>query len=89
MTGKIFRNFVLVCFCVFAVSVGLFIGVLRSSFADNLTDELIQQTELLGDGLEYAGPGYLEQVSLPNRVTWVDADGTVLYDVIKKYTNAK
>jgi len=80
MTGKIFRNFVLVCFCVFAVSVGLFIGVLRSSFADNLTDELIQQTELLGDGLEYAGPGYLEQVSLPNRVTWVDADGTVLYD---------
>jgi len=80
MTGKIFRNFMLVCFCVFAVSVGLFIGVLHGSFAENLTDELIQQTELVGDGLEYAGAGYLEQVTLPNRVTWVDRDGTVLYD---------
>ena len=80
MTGRIFRNFVLICFCVFAVSVGLFIGVLYRNFSDNLDAELIQQTELLGDGLEYAGVGYLETISLPNRVTWVDAQGTVLYD---------
>ncbi len=80
MTGKIFRNFVLVCFCVFAVSVGLFIGVLYGSFADHLTVELVQQTELIGDGVEYAGAGYLERVALPNRVTWVDRDGSVLFD---------
>ena len=80
MTGKIFRNFVLICFSVFAVSVGLFTGVLYSNFADKLTAELVQQTELLGDGLEYAGAGYLEKINLPNRVTWVDTDGTVLYD---------
>ena len=80
MTGKIFRNFVLICFSVFAVAVGLFIGVLYGRFADNLDGELVQQTELLGDGLEYAGVGYLEKISLPNRVTWVDARGAVLYD---------
>ena len=80
MTGKIFRNFVLVCFCVFAVSVGLFIGVLYSSFSNDLNAELVQQTELLGTGVEYGGMAYLERVSLPNRVTWVDARGRVLYD---------
>lgn len=80
MTGKIFRNFVFVCFCVFLVSVGLFMGVLHGSFAENLTAELEQQTELVADGVEYAGAGYLEQVVLPNRVTWVDGDGTVLFD---------
>ena len=80
MTGKIFRNFVLICFSVFAVSVGLFIGVLYGNFSDTLDAELVQQTELLGDGVEYGGIGYLEKINLPNRVTWVDAQGTVLYD---------
>ena len=78
MTGKIFRNFVLICFSVFAVAIGLFTGVLYGRFADDLDAELVRQTKLLGDGLEYAGVGYLEKIDLPNRVTWVDAQGTVL-----------
>lgn len=80
MTGKIFRNFMLVCACVFLVSVGLFMGILYDRFADSLTGELVQQTGLIAEGVEVAGPEYLEQVILPNRVTWVHPDGTVLFD---------
>ena len=80
MTGKIFRNFVLVCTCVFLVCVGLFMFVLYGNFADNLSAELEQQTRLIANGVEYMGTEYLEQMALPNRVTWVDTDGSVLFD---------
>lgn len=80
MTGKIFRNFVLVCTCVFLVCVGLFMFVLYGNFADNLSAELEQQTRLIANGVEYMGAEYLEQMTMPNRVTWVDTDGSVLFD---------
>ena len=80
MTGKIFRNFLLISFSAVAVSAVLFIGILYGNFVDALDADLVQQTELLGDGLEYGGLGYLEKISLPSRVTWVDEEGTVLYD---------
>ena len=80
MTGKIFRNFVLVCTSVFLVCVGLFMFVLYGNFVDNLSVGLEQQTGLIASGVECMGAEYLEQISLSNRVTWVDTDGSVLFD---------
>ena len=80
MTGKIFRNFVFVSLSVFFVSAALVLWALYGSFSASLTAELVQQTDLIAAGVEYAGQDYLEQIAVENRVTLVGPDGTVLFD---------
>ena len=80
MTAKIFRNSMVVGLSVFLLSVALFMGVLYQYFGTQLTRELESEAVLVARGVESMGMDYLEDLNLTNRVTWVDTDGTVLYD---------
>ena len=80
MTAKIFRNSMAVGISVFLLSVALFMGVLYQYFGGQLTDELENEAWLVARGVELQGMEYLEGLNSSSRITWVDRDGTVLYD---------
>ena len=80
MTKKIFRNCLAVGIWVFLLSVALFMGMLYQYFSERLTTELENETALVAQGVETMGMDYLEGLRASNRITWVDQDGTVLYD---------
>ena len=80
MTKKIFRNCLAVGIWVFLLSVALFMGMLYQYFTDRLADELETETWLVAQGVETMGMDYLNGLHSTNRITWVDRDGTVLYD---------
>ena len=82
MTGKLFRNFLLVGIWVFLLSVALFMGMLYQYFTDQITRELVTEVQLVAQGVEETGMDYLSAVETDNRITWVDGDGTVLYDSV-------
>ncbi len=82
MTAKIFRNSMAVGISVFLLSVALFMGVLYQYFGDQLTQELETEAVLVARGVETLGQEYLEGLTTSSRVTWVAADGTVLYDSV-------
>lgn len=80
MTKKIFRNCLAVGIWVFLLSVALFMGMLYQYFTGRLTTELENEAALVAQGVETMGMDYLEGLRASNRITWVDQDGTVLYD---------
>ncbi|MGE4277603.1 MAG: ATP-binding protein [Lawsonibacter sp.] len=82
MTAKIFRNSMAVGISVFLLSVALFLGVLYQYFGNQLIHELENQARLVAAGVEAKGMDYLQGVDSTSRITWVDKDGTVLYDSI-------
>ena len=81
MKKRIFRSILAVAVTVLAASLVLTVGVLHGYFQDRILAELIRSTAYIAQGVEEGGLSYLES-GLPrdSRVTWVAADGTVLYD---------
>lgn len=81
MRRHIFRSILAVALAVLLVCLVLVMGVLYGYFQDRLQAELAQTTAYIARGVEQAGAAYLES-GLPasRRVTWVAADGTVLFD---------
>ena len=82
MTAKIFRNSMAVGVSVFLLSVALFMGVLYQYFGGQLTKELENEAWLVARGVEEMGMEYLDGLQSSSRITWVDTDGTVLYDSV-------
>ena len=80
MTGKLFRTSMAVAVSVMVLSIGLFLGMLYQYFSDQLLEELETETWLVSRGVELEGMDYLTGLHTSSRVTWVAADGTVLYD---------
>ena len=80
MTAKLFRNSMAVAVSVMALSIALFMGVLYQYFRDQLMEELGTETWLVARGVELEGLNYLDSLETENRVPWVAADGTVLFD---------
>ena len=80
MTAKIFRNSMVVGISVFLLSVALFMGMLYQYFGTQLTRELETEAWLVARGVETIGMDYLDGLKTSSRITWVDQDGTVLYD---------
>ena len=62
------------------LSIALFLGMLYQYFSNQLMTELETETWLVAQGVELNGMDYLTGLNTENRVTWVDTDGTVLYD---------
>ena len=81
MKRHIFRSILAVALAVLLTCLVLVMGVLYGYFQDRLQAELAQTTVYIARGVEQAGAAYLES-GLPasRRVTWVAADGTVLFD---------
>lgn len=81
MTKRIFRSILAVSLAVLLASLVLIVGVLHGYFQDRVRAELESRTAYIAHGIEHEGMDYLTS-DLPGdcRITWVDADGTVLYD---------
>ena len=81
MTKRIFRSILGVSLVVLLASLVLIVGVLHGYFQDRVSGELESLAEYIAHGVEENGTDYLTE-DLPGsyRITWVDADGTVLFD---------
>ena len=81
MIKKIFRSTLLVAIVVLFASFITILGVLYDYFNDFQSKQLLTQLELASTAVENEGVTYLENMeSTDFRVTYIHADGTVLYD---------
>ena len=80
MTKKIFRTILSVGIVIMLLSTVLFCTVLLRHYTARVFDELEMEAVLAGRGVELEGESYLADLRPDNRITWVAADGTVLYD---------
>ena len=81
MTSKIFRSTVLVAAIVLICSLSVVMGVLYNHFTGVQVQQLKSELSLAATGTEQYGDAFLENVEADRfRVTWIDADGTVLFD---------
>ena len=81
MKRRVFWSILGVALAVLLASLVLIVGVLHGYFQDRVVQELAQSTEYIAHGVENEGMRYLSE-NLPgnDRVTWVAADGSVLFD---------
>lgn len=81
MTSKIFRSTVFVAVVVLLCSLGIVMGVLYNHFTGVQVQQLKNELSLAVTGTEQYGNAFLENVEADRfRVTWIDTDGTVLFD---------
>ena len=81
MTGRIFRSTVLIAAVVLLCALGIIMGVLYGYFSDVQTAQLKDELSLAAAGTEQGGLDYLQTVKAERfRITWIQPDGTVLYD---------
>ena len=58
-----------------------FFGVLYNYFTDAQAEQLKEQTQLAAQGVAKEGKEYLNSLDIEKyRITWIDKDGTVLFD---------
>ncbi len=81
MTKRIFRSILLVAGAVLLASIVLIMGVLYGYFGGVQERQMEDELTLAVAGVETDGADYLKTVDTDRfRLTWVAADGTVLYD---------
>lgn len=81
MTHKIFRSTVLVAAIVLLCSLGIIMGVLYGYTNDIQVMQLKDELHIAAVGTENDGIGFLKQLDSDRfRVTWIGADGEVLFD---------
>jgi len=82
MTGKIFRSCFLVGLAVMILCTGLFVAVMASQYEEEVYQQLQEELAYVKHGMEESGQAYLTGLQTTQRLTWVDTDGTVLYDSV-------
>ena len=81
MTKRIFRAICLVALAVFLASVTLIMGILYDYFSRVQLDQLRIEAGLAARGVEENGTDYFDGLDTQSyRITWIGADGTVLFD---------
>ena len=81
MNKRIFRSFCLASLGVMLVSALLFLGILYPYFTNLLRSQLRAQTELAAQGVSHEGADFFTDLnSADYRITWIQSDGSVLYD---------
>ena len=87
MRGKLFKHMFLVAMSVFVACTALFMWSLYSYFSEARQNEQREETAYVAAAVEEGGEAVL-QTKLPkdsaNRITWIDRDGTVLFDSVAK-----
>ena len=87
MRGKLFKHMFLVAMSVFVACTALFMWSLYSYFSEERQGEQREETAYAAAAVEEGGKDFL-QTKLPkdsaNRITWIDRDGTVLFDSVAK-----
>ena len=81
MTKRIFTSIILASVIVLLASGGLTMGVLYNHFGNQLEEELRTEAEFLSIAVENEGMGAFDSIpSEAERITYIDTDGTVLFD---------
>ena len=80
MSWRIFRSSVLLAVVILLLSVLTFYGILHEYYENEFFSELEIGAAYVRAGVESVGASYFEGLESQDRVTWVAADGTVLYD---------
>ena len=81
LTKKIFKSTMLVCALVLAVGLVAVMGILYNDFDGQMREELSKEALYLAYGVDQQGVDYLKNIKDKNaRITYIDQDGTVLYD---------
>jgi len=81
MTKRIFRSIFSVALVVLAASLVLTIGALYRYFSDLYNEQIRAECRYIAGALEKLDDSYLDELDTGNhRITWVNTDGTVLYD---------
>ena len=81
LTKKIFKSTMLVCALVLAVGLIAVMGILYNDFDGQMREELSKEALYLVYGVDQQGVDYLKNIKDKNaRITYIDQDGTVLYD---------
>ena len=81
MASKIFRSTVFVAVVVLLCSLGIVMGLLYNHFTGVQVAQLKDELSLAVTGTEQYGNAFLENVEADRfRVTWIAADGAVLFD---------
>lgn len=81
MTKKIFKSIMFVCALVLTVGLAAVMGILYSNFDGQMRKELSKEAAYLSYGVEQQGVDYLKNIKDKSaRLTYIDQDGTVLFD---------
>lgn len=81
MTRRIFRSICFAAIAVFLASLVFIMGVLYDYFSTVQRDQMRRQAELIAQGVTNEGIHYFSGLRIYDyRITWISADGTVLYD---------
>lgn len=81
MTGRIFRSIVTVAAVILCCSLIIVMGVLYGYASDMQTMQLKDELSLAAAGTEQCGLDFLETLEGKRfRITWVQPDGTVIFD---------
>lgn len=80
MTAKIFRNSFFVGLLVLLAAGILFLSVMYANDETLAFDELETEMAVLAPAVERLGLPYLQELDAAGRVTWIAADGSILYD---------
>ena len=87
MSHKIFRSILLVAAAVLLASLLIIMSYLYEYFAGVQERQLGDELSLAAAGVENYGESYLQTVKPGDyRITWIAADGTVMYDTIRPDT---
>lgn len=81
MTKRIFRSIAFISSVALLITMAVTLGVLYSHFSEVQWSRLSSELELAKAGIEASGEDYLSAIdSASFRITWISADGNVLYD---------
>ena len=81
LTKKIFKSTVLVATTVLICGIALAMAILYQYFGKEMNMELKKEASYLAYGVELQGTEYLQKIKNSDaRITYIDKDGTVLYD---------
>lgn len=81
MTKKIFKSIMFVCALVLTVGLAAVMGILYSNFDGQMRKELSKEATYLAYGVEQQSLDYLKNIKDKSaRITYIDQDGTVLFD---------
>lgn len=81
MTKRIFWSIFVAALCIFLATAVLFFGVLYQYFSDVQLRQLRVQTALAAQGTANEGGAFFDGLEVEHyRITWIDANGEVLYD---------
>ena len=81
MNKKIFNAIWIVAIVVFLASLIFIMGVSYNYFSGVQLKQLRTEAELASQGVSMSGMDYLNGLEAKDyRITWIDADGTVLFD---------